>query len=195
MGQELELFAEHGVTHLVAIEALEQPFEVLRKNLAIFKNIRSIPVNICLTSVDNKDVDFHVASNFGQSSSILEPTRHKAVYPSVSFSPPSRLIGYSLDSVIKAVRKQSSDFDDPFDMIFIDVQGAEIEVFLGGLETLNEVSTIYTEVTFGTDYDGAPSYLEIIQFLETLNFRCCALEIDPAGIGHGNAIFHRVKFQ
>ena len=192
VGQELPLFSTHGVSHLIAIEALEKPFDLLRKNCLDFPQIAILPVNCCVTPKNNQSVRMHVASNFGQSSSVLKPTRHLDVYPHVNFEKPKETIGFSLDTIVSRAKTFAEPINLNFDLLFMDVQGFELEVLKGSGSVLSEISTVYTEVTFGTDYSGCAKYTDIIRFLDARDFKLCALEIDPRGVNHGNAIFHKV---
>jgi FkbM family methyltransferase len=189
VGQELDLFSKNGVTRGVFIEALHAPYALLLQNLSNYDNIRSVAVNCCITSFDNKSEVINVASNFGQSSSIYSPTRHLEVYPNVHFNEKVSVNGFSLDGVMTSVVQQTPELNYPFDMLFLDVQGAELNVLKGASKTLSYARYIYTEVTFGTDYDGAVKYTDVILYLTLHGFELCALEIDPSCRAHGNAIF------
>jgi len=71
----------------------------------------------------------------------------------------------TLDSVFK-----QCDLDD-LDLLKVDVQGYEMEVFLGGIETLKKTRLVVTEVLFFEHYKGAPLFGEIYDFLYNLGFR------------------------
>ncbi len=53
----------------------------------------------------------------------------------------------------------------PVDMIKIDIQGAELDVFRGGTETLANVSGIVTEVEFVELYENQPLFGDVSAFL------------------------------
>jgi FkbM family methyltransferase len=187
VGQEMPLFLNAGVKKGVFIEPLPQPFQMLEKVCAPHKNF--IPVNMLACGLDAQEHKFHVASNFGQSSSIKKPTRHTQVYPTVTFDETVNMQGYRLDTIVKAAATKFFKGDTQFDLLFVDVQGAELEVFKGAAETLSKVRYIYTEVTYGTDYEGAVTYSEVDCYLRMHGFVCSSLEIDPNFLAHGNAIF------
>jgi len=191
VGQELELFIENGIEDAILIEPLQEPFEMLKARCAGKKGY--IPVNCLVGAVDNEVKEFFIASNFGQSSSVFKPTRHLEVYPWVEFNDKIFLESFSLDTVVGSVRSSLSILNEGYDLLFLDVQGAELEVFKGAARLLSRVSYIYTEVTFGTDYEHAVSYDRIIQFLDFFDFKCSHMEIDPNFVNHGNAIFVRNK--
>jgi len=194
VGQELDLFSKNGVKRGVFIEALREPYEHLLKNLAAHPVIKSVAVNCCIACFDGKREVMSIASNFGQSSSILQPTRHLEVYPSVRFEDKLEVTAVSLDTVMARVCAQDDDMSEPFDLIYLDVQGAELDVLKGATKTLFNATTVYTEVTFGTDYLGAVNYSELACFLELHGFKLCSLEIDPSCRAHGNALFRKIRF-
>ena len=78
-------------------------------------------INACL-SKDNGTIDFFRASNNGNSSSILKPQRHLDHYPEVAFKQTIKIKTLPLDSLNLG----------KFDLIVMDVQGAEHLVIEGG---------------------------------------------------------------
>lgn len=56
------------------------------------------------------------------------------------------------------------------DCIWIDVQGAEMDVFSGGIETLKNVKIIFTEIATKAYYDGQPLFNELNDFLQSQGF-------------------------
>lgn len=55
----------------------------------------------------------------------------------------------------------------PIDFIKIDIQGAELEVFRGGAETLENVLAIISEVEFIPHYVGQPLFGDVCAFLSS----------------------------
>lgn len=56
------------------------------------------------------------------------------------------------------------------DVIFMDVQEAELEVLRSGFTILSEVKQIVTECSIQSTYKGGTNIFELIDFLEGLNF-------------------------
>jgi FkbM family methyltransferase len=56
------------------------------------------------------------------------------------------------------------------DFIIIDIQGAELDVFQGGANTLRNVIAIVTEVEFVYLYEGQPLFGDVNQFLSRSGF-------------------------
>jgi FkbM family methyltransferase len=66
----------------------------------------------------------------------------------------------SLDSFVRDQRIETVDF------IKIDIQGAELDVFEGGVATLARTLAIVTEVEFVPVYVGQPLFGEVCRFLD-----------------------------
>lgn len=56
------------------------------------------------------------------------------------------------------------------DMVKIDVQGGELDVFKGGAKALADTLVIWTEVEFVELYEGQPLFAEVEQFLRSQGF-------------------------
>ena len=61
--------------------------------------------------------------------------------------------------------------DSAFDLIKLDVQGAELDVMRGGEAIMRRASFVLLEVPFMGQYNaGSPSFLEVIAYMDTLGF-------------------------
>jgi FkbM family methyltransferase len=72
----------------------------------------------------------------------------------------------SFGAVVRRVEVETKRLDDVsevehLDLLKIDVQGAELQVFTGGRSKLAEAVTIHTEISFVNLYHGQPSFGEI----------------------------------
>lgn len=56
------------------------------------------------------------------------------------------------------------------DLLKIDVQGYELQVFMGGRETLKKTRLIISEVSFFEHYEGQPLFKKIYDFLTQIGF-------------------------
>ena len=187
-GQELEDFITAGVTDALLIEPLDMPFSVLQHRV---QNIPSyVPFKALVSSSNGIETDFYIASNGGQSSSLLEPGDHLEKYPYVSFPDKIKLTGYRLDSLFSfLLNEKKLTFDRP-DMLYIDVQGAELYVFKGAGELLESIKYIWSEVGPGEAYKGGARYQDLIQYLDAYKFQLAYLECPPGLMG--DALFVKV---
>ena len=184
-GQEIPYFVHHGVTHAAMIEPLDGPFAMLAQNCAGLSDY--MPVQALCASVDGREIEFHVASNNGESSSIFKPANHLADYPWVQFPATVKLQSFTLDRVYNAIAAQRPDIAAAFDLLFMDVQGAELEVLKGASHVLNQVNYIYTEVGIGGGYEGDVELIDLMHYLRAFDFRLFELGMNAEG--WGNALF------
>lgn len=70
----------------------------------------------------------------------------------------------SMDFFMKKNKIEDVDF------IKIDIQGAELDVFKGGLKTLRDVTVIVSEVEFISQYIDQPLFGDVCRFLTKQNF-------------------------
>lgn len=81
------------------------------------------------------------------------------------------------EGTLRRVRKSTMDElvterrFDAVDGIKLDVQGAELEVLAGSLETLRRCQVVQIEVMFRHVYEGAPLAHDIVRFFAEHNFR------------------------
>lgn len=186
-GQEVGYFLANGIAHAILIEPLETPFRVLSARAAGIPGY--VVVNALCGSVDGQLVEFHVASNNGESSSILKPARHLTDYPHVVFPEMAHLHSFTLDRIVASVHAQRPDVAQYLDLLFMDVQGAELHVLKGASATLHGIRYIYTEVGLGGGYQGDVELTELMHFLKAWGFSLYELEIGETG--WGNAMFIR----
>lgn len=112
-----------------------------------------------------------------------EQTFHECNFPMTSslFEPDEVLLARfqnlgELTKVIKKSQVQTKRLDDipevkGADYLKVDVQGAELMVFKGAIETLKDLLVIHTEVEFVQMYKGQPLFADIDIFLRSQGFQ------------------------
>jgi len=117
-----------------------------------------------ISDIASTKKNFYVSENDGQSSSLLKMgNRHLEV------SPDSR----QLETLSVEVSTLDIDLAKiPFSKAFmkVDVQGSELSVFKGAIETLKRVAAIHTEVSLTSLYDNDTPATEVINFLVSQGF-------------------------
>ena len=192
-GQELDVFFENGIVEGVFIEPLDFPFSVLQARCAQFGNY--FPIKALATATDGEATEFFISSNAGQSSSIFKPTGHLLKFPHVEFQEPVQLVGFQADTIAKFALSSSNDrLGGSFDLIYIDVQGAELEVFKGATKLLSQAKYVFTELGYGGGYLRDARLLDVAQFLWMHDFFPVAVEIDPRH-GYGDGLFMKLSKQ
>ncbi len=113
-------------------------------------------------------------SNQGLSGSILRPLEHLKIYPNVSFLNPIQVFCTKLD--YETWRLGHIDF------VWMDVQGAELDVISGGFETFTrKVKYLKTEFNKVEMYEGAPNLDTILKALPNYRLVEIIWECDTEG--------------
>jgi FkbM family methyltransferase len=174
-GQEVESYADQCLNGY-HIEAIPQLFEELDKHCANWDN--QIAICACLADQIGKEVEFNIASNNGESSSMLDLGRHQLAYPHVSMTERLTLSTTTLDHLIESgVIKHCPDH------LVIDVQGAELLVLHGCSKTLanQDVKTITVETSAEPLYENGASFAEVLYFLSQHGYHLKKAEFNIHG--------------
>ena len=191
IGQEMREFVEAGVRTGVFIEPLAQPFQVLSKICKSIPNF--VAVNALCAETTGKRYLFHVASNGGQSSSILAPALHEKIYPSVRFEEQVELVSRTLDDVLHNVKDAGySQVVENARLLYMDCQGAEFSILRGLNEHIQQFDYIYTEVMRNELYRGQVAFLDYCHFLDAIGFTLNDVYFGYPSHG-GNALFIKKK--
>ena len=178
-GQEHFTYKNLGINNLIYFEPIEKNFNVLKNSV----DSNCVLYRLALGN-DNKKVKMYVESqNRGMSSSILEPNIHVTQYPHILFNEEEEVDMMKLDDV---------NFDKTkYNMINIDVQGYELEVFKGGSNTLENIDIIISEINKEHLYKNGALVNELIDFLSVYGFRL--VEETWAGGNWGDGLFLKIK--
>lgn len=153
-GEEYKVYKDMGIKNLLFFEPIPECFKELKKN------VEGTVVNKALGNYTGKAKMF-LASN-GQSSSLLEPRLHKTQYPNISFKETIEVDIVRLDDVLENRER--------YNFISIDVQGYELEVFRGSIDTLRNINYIISEVNRDELYWGCARVNELDHFLRDFSF-------------------------
>lgn len=137
-----------------------------------------------VSNVDNQSAEFNITNN-GQSSSILPLKEHLVEHPQVY-----KVEGRTLNTTrLDTLFAQNSIAYDSFDVINLDIQGAELLALHGAPNILQHIKAIYTEVNTKELYAGCALLGELDQFLAQLGFSRTCIEMTPHG--WGDALYTR----
>lgn len=163
-GQEAQAYADLRVEHVTWIEADPRIYHKLLNHIGSFKN--QVGVNACIADKDDKEVDFKIASNGGQSSSILEFGTHAKMHPDCTFVSHMTLKTVTLATLFKGGRLHS-----PYDLLNVDIQGAELLALKGLGSYLNDFKYLYLEINRDEVYKGCPLVEDIDFYVAPFGFR------------------------
>lgn len=179
-GEEIEEYLSIGAKRIVLFEPLKENFQILTRNASKFQGNIELH-NVALGNA-NDFVTMNVSSNECQSSSILKPKIHLEDHPEVSFTGEETVELKKLD-----------DYNiSNCNMMVIDVQGYELEVFKGSTDTLKNIDYIYCEVNRAQVYDGNVEIDELDEYLEEFSFKRVETQWWPTQ-KWGDALYIKVK--
>jgi FkbM family methyltransferase len=163
-GQERDRYRLLGL-RVIWIEPIPEVFEELTRN------IRDIPgqraVRALVTDRDGAEYDFHIATNQGASSSILDLKEHRGIWPDVGYRETIQLTSATLDALL--AREGISPSDYP--ALVLDVQGAELLVLQGATGNLPAFQYIKLEVADFESYAGCCQVGDVAAFMRRHGFR------------------------
>lgn len=174
LAEEAEIYDDR-VDEVVWIEAdIDRAREI--------KNLTGDEVICAVVGDANREVTFHEANN-GQSSSILELGTHKQVHPEVEYISERTVQMYPLSTVIESLDLGS------FEMLNLDIQGAELMALKGLGDHIDSVNYIYTEVNRKKLYKDCCLIGEIDSFLFSHGFQ--RAKVVWTDFGWGDAFYVR----
>lgn len=165
-GQELALYGGLGAKELALFEPLSDNFEKLMHTVRALQQgpspLRIQAYQLALGST-HEAKEMTIASNQGQSSSLLKPKQHLLQHPQIVFEKSEQVYVTRMDRIITQ--------PDRYNFISIDVQGFELEVLKGGGESvLRHIEAICCEVNRDEVYEGNAMVEDIDAFLSRFGF-------------------------
>jgi FkbM family methyltransferase len=113
----------------------------------------------CALGHEEGEFVMYLADN-KQSSSLMEPKTHLKEHPSVLF----------VDTAIVEVKTLDSFDITSCNFLNMDVQGYELNVLKGGVDTLKHIDAVYTEVNTDELYTNNPLIEEMDEWLKEKGF-------------------------
>ena len=174
-GQEFKTYVENNISNVMFFEPVPTTFKILKENIGD----KAILHNVALGN-ENKKIEMYIeTANQGQSSSILEPGIHTRQYPHITFDNKLEVDMVRLDDFIE----ESTNYN----FINIDVQGYELEVMKGAVDTLKNVDYIMSEVNRDEVYINCSKVDELDSFLSDFGFS--RVETTWDGLTWGDALY------
>lgn len=186
-GQERQLYAQYRLK-VLWIEPLAELFAELERNIAGLQDQRA--VRALVTDNDDAEYSFHVASNAGGSSSILELKLHADIWPDVTYTRTVAMRGTTLPSLLEAERIDSRAYD----ALVMDTQGSELLVLRGAAALLGQFKYIRTEVADFEAYENCCQLADIESFLAAYDFREQVRKViarHPSGGGYYDIVYRK----
>jgi len=181
-GEERHWYRKMGFSPVIWFEPSKSVYERLVKNLENFPD--QIPYNRGVH--DTLEVaKLYIASNDGQSSSLLPLGTHAKHHPDVKYVSTEKVELVRLDKIFSFIKV------DDFNFLNIDVQGVELNVIRSAGDYIKYFDYIYTEVNTEYVYEGCSLLSEIDEYLKRYDFIRVKTHMTKAGWG---AAFYK-KYQ
>jgi FkbM family methyltransferase len=170
-----------GLHHIYLFEPQVGPLAALERLAAEDPRIKVFPVAVSDT---DGVATFNVASNDGESSSLLQLGSHRELFPHVTMKLSIEVPTRRLDSVLAENKLAYPD------VMIIDVQGAEYMVLKSFTpEVLAPLRLIYAEVSTEAVYASSGLLSEVEALLKPRFLNIGFASIRPDIPVHGNAVF------
>ena len=141
--------------------------------------------NALISNVDDDEVDFIITNN-GMSSSLLELHLHKTEHPNVVETKRIKKRTITLNTFFE----RNNLSYDAFDMLCLDIQGAEYLALLGASKILPNIKCIITEVNEKELYRNCRLINDLDKLLTSYNFK--RIKTFMTQHGWGDAIYIRL---
>lgn len=164
VGQEKDLYERYNL-NVIWIEPIPKVYKALRSKIKEYPKQKAY--RHLITDKDASAYHFHVANNFGASSSILKLADHKQIWPEVEYEETILMESITLFTLCKTKNINISLYDG----LIIDTQGSELMVLKGAIPLLPYFKFIKIEVPDFNSYKGCCKVDDISAFLTRYNFK------------------------
>jgi len=178
-GQEVGYFSQL-TNNIILIEPIPQLAEYLKK---AYPNYTVLQYGLGST---NETMDLHIASNNGESSSVLKPLNHPKYYPDILFGQSIQIPIRTFESLIDELHININNFN----ILVSDTQGYDLEAIKGFKHHINNFELIIAEYINSNLYENDASLDDMINYLTPLGFQL--IDTFDENIGAGNAVFKKI---
>ena len=162
-GQERNKYASLGL-NVIWVEPIPTVFEVLLSNISGIANQRAC--NYLLAEEHGKEYAFHISDNGGESSSILDPAKHREMWPYVQFTDEIRITATTLARLVEIEQIDLRNFG----VLVLDTQGSEMLVLKGAIPVLKQFQFVKSEVADFESYAGCCRLDNLSDFMHKQGF-------------------------
>lgn len=137
----------------------------------------------CGLGFSNNIMDLYLASNGGESSSILKPLNHIIHYPNIKFDNQIKISVRTFESLINEYKIDM----DIFNILISDTQGYDLEAIKGFGYYIQKIDLIIAEYINSDLYENDASLEDMVDYLTPLGFKL--IDTFDENLGAGNAVF------
>lgn len=186
-GQCIDEFIQCGFNRILFIEPDADNCAEIHAKMKLHPGIVYAVANCAAGSSTFITGMYTETRNQGQSNSILKPKIHSKQYPDIVFTemPQGQFEVKTIDAIIR----ENKMYPHQFHMLYMDLQGYELEAMKGSQELLKAVNYVYSEVSREELYEGCALMPDLEKYMAALNFECKV--VDWGGGTWGDALFYR----
>ncbi len=184
LGEEVDLYRTLGAARMLMVEANPDVYSGLVARHGGAGDI----VLVNRAASDRSEVRKLQLTSSSQSGSLLRLGKHAEIYPQIVASGEVDVQCTPLDDIMVEWDQAAHEYN----ILNIDVQGAELMVLKGAEQTLPAIDLINVEVNFAELYAGCPQIDEIDDFLAERGFRRIAIAC-PYHPTWGDAVYLRTR--
>jgi FkbM family methyltransferase len=158
--EEIDTYLKHvSLDKIIYIEANSKIVEEVKaqSKIRIYNEV--------ISDKDGEEVNFYITNNNSQSSSILELGIHKDLHPEVRCTETQKRITKTIQTFLK----ENDLKEEMFNVLVLDIQGAELLALKGSGNLLNHIECIYTEINTKEVYKKCAKMNELDNFLSDFN--------------------------
>jgi FkbM family methyltransferase len=161
-GEEYFSYA-HLVSNIICFEPVDEEFEILKRNVRHSPYSKYTILSDYVVGNQTGDVPFYIGNN-NENSSLLDVDLENN--PN---NPHSKQIIKKAITLDDFFEKENLDIKK-YNMIYMDVQGAEHIVLEGATKILKHIDYIFLEVSYKPIYVGIKVFDDMLDYLSTLGF-------------------------
>lgn len=171
-GDDIYRFLQRWPTsRIVALEPIPALYEKLKTRFCGLSNVVSLQSTLVGSRERYVKIWTNKSGTDHSAASILQPESVKDVYPGLNFEKSIELDALSLDALIESQQIET------IDLLWLDLQGAELDVLRGSIKSLSIVNLIHLVVNRRALYKSAATFPELDEFLETAGFELLRLKM------------------
>jgi FkbM family methyltransferase len=163
LAEEAAAYQEAGVDRVLWVEANPDLMGTLVDNVGHYPGQRAIQAAV--SDKDGATATLHLCT-FTMASSLLAPKEHLITYPGMPYPRSLEVETVTIDTLLREHGYGLGGFD----MLNIDIEGAELLAFKGAEETLPYLKWIYLEVNTREMYEGCAMSDDVDAYLGERGF-------------------------
>ncbi len=186
-GEELNTYIKNNIDNVIFVEANPVIYERLVNRCQSQTQVLTHTYNVGISNKKQDDVIFYVTNNDSASSSILKLKEHMFEYPDINVVKNIKINTTTIDALFT----DNNLLEQSYNVLNMDIQGAEAMALMGATKYLKKCEAIYLEVNFREMYKECSLLNDIDTILSSYFFK--RVKLIDTGRGWGDALYIKNK--